>query len=239
MNTLIKLVILASIALPLSGQNIFESIEQNRRLELADAYYEAGQRFQQLGQKERGAQFIASAQKIYPGYKPSSTRPEVKVEVVLPEILLEGTVDPLTGIPDRPKVREQNINGEKIVGFQFAKLIRGFLSANETSIGSVISENLAGPGFEQGLTNAEVVQGAKSFFESNTFFTRWSPSRLFDMSSIVVFAVQETPDYILSATTNPENREKLMGLLPFWGERVSFYFIRRGDNWFLAGLVPN
>lgn len=229
--------------------DIFDQIKLARQYELADAYWAAGERFIQLGQKERGAEFQDAATKIFKGFKPGvipaelrgakpAENPPANPKVTpAAEPANTAPVNDLTGIPERPLVRERNINGEKIVKLQFSKLIRGFLAEDSATILSVIGKSFKGPGFEKGLTVAEIEAGMNSFFTANDT-TRLAPSQLYNFDSLTLTEADKVgSDYILTIkmADTPE-AAALAGKLAFFKPVQKFFFAREGAVWKLIGI---
>lgn len=245
-KTLIGFLILFSTVL--AGADIFDEIKKARRFELAEAYYQTGIRFEELGQKDRGESFKEAAARIFPGYTPGMTAPSAapSSELVPPALEVpdavsqapELPVNELTGLPIRPQVKENNIDGAKIVRLQFSKLIRSALTQNIETLLSVLAPGVKGPGFENGIEEREAAALLRGFFAANDT-KKLSPSLLYDMTSLTVEKVSGMPeDMILTvhAASGSPGGLALSELVPFWKETQRFYFIRQGDSWKLQGI---
>lgn len=209
-------------ALPLSAQSPVDSLYGQRSYDLADAYYAAGQRFADLGQADRAAEFKAKAQALFPGYVPGQ-RP-----------VAAAAVTPARPEPTAPAdnvVREQNLQGEKVSRLQFQKLLRGYLTGNGAPVSSALADTVS----VQGVATAVSAQAVADFLQAHPA-EAGSPDELFLLDSLeVVDGAGQT--VVVNVTANPEAPGNLGQVLPFWKERQSYTFDRVGDTWKLTAVA--
>ena len=205
-----------------------------RNWDLADAYYQVGQKFVHLGDKARGEEFMAAAKAIYPGYRPGSHAPTTKEQLTLPP-----PVEPLKSVPVIPAVVKQNLQGEKIVRFEFSQLLSAYLEGDPTVLPSLLDNNVIVTGHGgQPLT----VTAAQAQAQAQDFLQKYppvavSPEQMFQMKTLTVTAVPQSdgPSYLVSVDTQPKADASLTAM-PFWGPRLTFLFSRVGDNWKLSAV---
>ena len=205
-----------------------------RNWDLADAYYKVGQKFVQLGDKARGEEFMAAAKQIYPGYRPGSHAPATKEQMTLPP-----PVAPLKSVPVIPAVVTQNLQGEKIVRFEFSQLLSAYLEGDTTVLPSLIDSNMivTGHGGQPLTVSAAQAQAqAQDFLQKNPPVAV-SPEQIFQMKTLTISAVPQSvgPSYLVSIDTQPKADASLTAM-PFWGPHLTFLFNRVGDNWKLSAV---
>ncbi len=224
MNQPIRLfAILSLVLVSLPGyaaDTVIDQLYGVRKYELADAYYSAGQRFVDLGQTDRGAEFKAAARHIFQGYVPGQPPPAVT-----------ATPPPPPQIPSTQAVFENNLQGEKIAHFQFQKMLRGYLTESADTIRSVLADQVT-------------VQGAPAdpsalagFLEAHPAEVG-SPDELFLLDTL---DLKDGPDQsvLLSIKANPDAPADLAELVPFWKGTQSYTFVRVGDTWKLSKVEGN
>jgi len=121
--------VVSSAGAQAAGNSTVDQLYAARQYELADAYWAAGQKFIDLGQADRGAEFQARAKTLFPGYVPGQA-PAVRGMSV-------PTANPQ--LPAVETVREKNLQAEKVARLQFQKLLRGYLTGNAATIASASS----------------------------------------------------------------------------------------------------
>jgi len=95
-------------ALPgLGAETVIDQLYGLRNYDLAEAYWAAGQRFADLGQADRAAEFKAAAQRIFPGFVPGQAPAFQAVPITAPVIEAPH-------VPEASEVREMNLQGEKV-----------------------------------------------------------------------------------------------------------------------------
>jgi len=217
----LALLVLASLATGLGAQTVIDQLYGIHRYELADAYWAAGQKFVDLGQADRGAEFKAAALRLFPGYVPGQAPPVVVAQTV-PQAAPK--------VPDVNQVRESNLQGEKIARLQFQKLLRGYLTGNAATIASVLAPQLVVQG--QGVT--ATTAGIAAFLEAHPAAVG-SPDELFVGGSI------ETHTGTGSTVLITVEALGALAEFPFWTTHQVYTFERVGDTWKLAaveGLAP-
>jgi hypothetical protein len=247
-----------SAALP--AQTVIEQLYAQRKFEMADAYWLAGQKFTDLGQKERGDEFKAHALKLFPGYVAGVTPvfaptqvPAANGETSEASASVAGEPEaPEPTIPDANVVREQNLQGEKIVKLAWNKLLRGFLSGNAETVRSVLSDTLTLPPEGNsdpspnavsasdsprgsGLATAELAPSIEAFFTDHPLDLA-SPEELYVTSSVKLSAGTEAGSVKLQVQAQPEAPAELAALFTFWKPEQTFTFVRSGDTWKLASI---
>jgi len=258
------LLVVASASLP--AQTVIDQLYAQRRFEMADAYWLAGQKFTDLGQKERGDEFKAQALKLFPAYVAGVTpvfvtvqAPTANGETQDSNTSAAASQAPQTQptIPDANVVREQNMQGEKIVKLAWNKLLRGFLSSNAETIRSVLADTLIIPNETaaampladpsaadlqpevaqpaNGLATADLAPAIEAFFADHPLDLA-SPEELYVTSSVKLSAGTEAGSLKLQVQAQPEAPAELADLFTFWKPEQTFTFVRSGDTWKLASI---
>ncbi len=205
-----------------------------RNWDLADAYYKVGQKFVNLGDKARGEEFMAAAKEIYPGYRPGSKAPTTKEKMVLPP-----PVATLKSVPVIPAVVAQNLQGEKIVRFEFSQLLSSYLEGDPSILPNLLDTNVivTGRGGQPlTLTATQAQTLAQDFIQKNPP-NALSPEQMFQMKTLTVTPVPQTtgPSYLVSVEAQAKADASLTAM-PFWGPRLTFLFNRVGDTWKLSAI---
>jgi hypothetical protein len=168
----------------LPAQTVIEQLYAQRKFEMADAYWLAGQKFTDLGQKERGDEFKAHALKLFPGYVAGVTPVFAPAQVPAANGKTSEASASVAGEPDAPEptipdanvVREQNLQGEKIVKLAWNKLLRGFLSGNAETVRSVLSDTLTLPPEGNSDPAPDAVSASDSLLGSELATAELAPS---------------------------------------------------------------
>lgn len=224
MNPIIRhaaVLVLALAALPLQAETAIDQLLGLRAYELADAYWAAGQRFADLGQKDRAAEFQAKAKRLFPGYVPGQA-PAAQVGQAVPRT-------PAPHVPAVAEVREQNLQGQKVARLQFQKLLRGYLTGSAATVGSVLGASLE----VQGQPSTPDADALAAFLTTHPA-TAGTPNDLFLSGSLdVVDGMGQS--VLVTVTANPEAAD-LAALLPFWKSQQTYTFDRVGDTWKLVKI---
>lgn len=217
---LFALLSLALVALPVqAADTMIDQLYGLRNYELADAYWAAGQKFVDLGQADRGAEFKAKALRIFPGYVPGQA-PQVQA----PKPVVEAP-----HVPAATEVREANVQGEKITRLQFQKLLRGYLTGSAATVTAVLD-----PGLQVQGQSAEFSANSIAAFFTDHPATAGTPGELF-LTDTLELTDGPGQSVLLTITANPES-EALSALLPFWKPTQTYTFDRVGDTWKLKKI---
>ena len=218
----------------LYSQDIFTALENKTQWELADAYWKVADKFESLGQKTRAQEFRNQAKALYPEYpqKPSENTEAPTDNQIVPEPL-EVVVDPLTGIPERPLVKERNLNGQRVVRFQFSKMIRGFITEDINLILSGISPKLSVDGAPD-LKYEDLLVPTQDFF-AQIKGEDFSPDTLFILETLSISPAPGTVDDWILRVSAQKDQEALKNL-PFWKANQTYTFERAGDLWKLRRI---
>jgi len=197
-----------------------------RNYDLADAYWAAGQRFTDLGQTERGAQFQAQAKRLFPGYVPGQAPAFKAMPVAQPATTPQK-------VPETSVVREKNLQGEKIARLQFQKLLRGYLTGSAATVAAVLGTSVE----IQGTVTTPTPESVAAFLEAHSA-SAGAPE---DLLRIDTLEVVEGPDQqvVLKVTANPEADATLPDVLPFWKAHQTYTFDRFADSWKLVKIEGN
>lgn len=209
----------------LSAQTVIDQLYGLRNYDLADAYWAAGQKFADLGQADRGAEFKAKALRLFPGYVPG------QAPVALPAAAVPAA--PAPQIPAAEKVREANLQGQKIARLQFQKLLRGYLTGNGATVAAALAPTLTVQGQVAGADGSSV----SSFLESHPA-EAGAPDELFLLDTLEVADGTGTT-VVLTVRANPEAPAVLTDQLAFWKPVQKYTFDRVGDTWKLASIEGN
>lgn len=195
-----------------------------RNYELADAYWAAGQKFADLGQADRGAEFKAAARRLFPGYVPGQA-PAFQAVSAVP-------ASPAPHVPEVSEVREQNLQGQKIARLQFQKLLRGYLTSTASTVAAVLSSSLE----VQGQKSLPTAAAVASFLEAHPA-QAGTPGELF-LTDTVEVADGPGQQVLVTVSANPE-ASSLAEVLPFWKPFQTYTFDREGETWKLVKIEGN
>ena len=211
----------------LGAQTIVDQLYGLRNYELADAYWAAGQKFIDLGQADRGAEFQARAKQIFKGFVPGQA-PKVTVSAVP---AATPAPKPAPTVPSAAEVKEKNLQGEKIARLQFQKLLRGYLTGDAATMASALGD-------------AVKVQGQPADPSGLTAFLQAHPAEAgapADLFQTDTLAVTDGPgqSVVIKVQANPQAPGDLGALVPFWKGTQTFTFDRVGDTWKLVDAEGN
>lgn len=255
MNALVKHLFVLVFGLGVLGglfaQNPIEILEARRQFGLAEAYWQVAERFAQLGQNERAAQFRRAAGQWFPGYRgpgsvavpgqaldggavpagsssPTVTSPGTPSQPAVPA----GTVvDPLTGLPDRPQVREAALDGERIARYQVGKLLRQFAARQVTGVLSVFAFPVQISG--QSLDAASLGAGLQGLYTS----LGDDPLALADLVHLDSLRLLPGPQQTWTALVERVQDGPEWLSAPFGGAAlIEMTLVREGSLWKVSGL---
>ena len=210
----------------LGAQTVVDQLYGLRNYELADAYWAAGQKFIDLGQPDRGAEFQTRAKQIFKGFVPGQV-PKAAATQVLPVL----SPRPAPVVPAADTVKESNLQGQKIARLQFQKLLRGYLTGDPATIASVLgtSVKLQGSAFDPAVLGG---------FLKDHPAEAGAPDDLYQTASL---KMTDGPGQSVSVTiqANPGAPGSLDTLVPFWKGTQIFTFDRVGDTWKLVDAEGN
>jgi len=213
--------------------NVIDEIFQRRQLELADAYWFAGQRYIELNKVEIGRAMQARARQLVNNYRPPNERETLDgsmsvapapVEVALPQISQE-------------EIARRTAEGNRIVRIQFNRLLRGFLMEETNTLASGIFNTLDVPQLGS-IVKSELNTRLNALF-SQYEIDALGLDDLIVSESIKVERVEgTTDDYILNVTLSP-NAPNYLKERPWWANSLSLYFVREGNSWLLRAISKN
>jgi len=218
---LLVILTLAVVALPpLGAETVIDQLYGLRHYELADAYWSAGQRFADLGQADRAAEFKNKAKRLFPGFVPGQAPAFQAVPVAAPEV---------PHVPEVATVREQNLQGQKIARLQFQKLLRGYLTGTATTVTSVLAPTVE----VQGQASSPSAASVAAFLEAHPA-EAGAPDDLYRVETLEV-ADGTGQRVVVTVAANPE-ATGLAEVFPFWKDVQVFTFDRVGDSWKLVQI---
>jgi len=216
--------ILSSAALPgLGAETVIDQLYGLRAYDLADAYWAAGQRFIDLGQADRGAEFQAKAKKLFPGYVPGQAPPTQAAPAVPASAPAAAPA-----VPAADTVREKNLQGQKIARLQFQKLLRGYLTGSAATLASALGSPLTVQG------EAADPAGVRAFLDAHPAEVG-SPDELFDLDSLEAADGAGT-QILVTVKAAADAPAGLAELLPFWKPVQTYTFSRIGETWKLTAV---
>ncbi len=226
------LALLSLLAISQVYGNVIDDIMNRRQLELADAYWLAGERYIELNKTEIGRAMQARARQLVPGYQPPSERQmdgvpsltPAPVEVALPQISQE-------------EIARRAAEGRRIVRIQFNRLVRGFLMEEISTISSGLAERIEVP--EVGnLSRNEATRRLQELFQ-DAEVDGLGIEDLYNPDTIQVEQVEgTTDDYVLTVNLS-SNAPDYLQRRPWWAPSLSLYFVRSGNNWVLRAVSKN
>lgn len=203
----------------LGAETVIDQLYGVRKFELADAYWAAAQKFADLGQADRAAEFKAEAMHILPGFVPG--KPPV-ASVAPPPVAPQ--------LPSTDVVREKNIQGDKIARLQFQKLLRGYLTGSASTVVAVLGTSLE----IQGTATSPDLSAIAAFLQAHPA-EAGSPDELFLLDSLDV-ADGPAQSVLVTVKANPEAPAALSQALPFWKGKQVYTFDRVADTWKLVKI---
>lgn len=217
-NRLLLALVLSVFFLATAGADtVIDQLYGLRKYELADAYWAAGQKFADLGQADRAAEFKAKAKMLYPGYVPGHA------PVVAP-----AAPPPAPTLPSLEVVKEKNIQGEKIARLQFQKLLRGYLIGSAPTVTAVLAPNLT----VQGQAAAADVASVAAFLQAHPAEVG-APDDLFQIDTLnVEDSVGQS--VVVTVKANPSAPADLASTFTFWQPTQTYTFDRVADTWKLV-----
>jgi len=217
-NRLFLAVVLSVFFLSSVGaETVIDQLYGLRKYELADAYWAAGQKFADLGQADRAAEFKAKAKQLFPGYVPG------QAPVVAP-----AAPPPAPTLPSLEVVKEKNIQGEKIARLQFQKLLRGYLIGSAPTVTAVLAPNLT----IQGQAANPDASAIGTFLEAHPA-EAGAPDELFQIDTLDV-ADGADQSVVVTVKANPNAPADLAATFAFWQPTQAYTFDRVGDTWKLV-----
>jgi hypothetical protein len=206
-------------AQPAPTSSTVDQLYAARQYELADAYWAAGQKFIDLGQADRGAEFQARAKALFPGYVPGQA----------PKVTVAAPVQADPQLPTMDAVLQKNLQGEKIARLQFQKLLRGYLTGTAATVATTLGATVT----VQGAPSQPTPDAVAAFLQAHPA-EAGSPQDLFDLDSLTVTSAGQT--VTLTVQANPQAPSDLAALFTFWKPKQTYTFDRVGDTWKLTAV---
>lgn len=210
--------------------NVIDDILARRQLELADAYWFAGERYIELNKVEIGRAMQARARQLVNGYRPPNEREPwdgvpsltpAPVEVAVPEVSHE-------------ELARRAAEGARIVRIQFNRMLRNFLMEDPSALSTSLADEVDVAGIGR-LQSSDVVRRLSSLFNEREI-DALGLEDLVESGSVVVEKVEGTPDdYVLSVRLSPSAPDYLKER-PWWASSLSLYFVRSGNDWRLRAV---
>ena len=210
------------------AETLIDQLFTLRNFELAEAYWQAGQKFIELGQKDRGLEFQTAAKRLFPGFSPGIVPVFAPVETPAAAPVAEAPK-----LPDATAVREKNLQAEKIARLSWNKLLRGALTGNAATVASVLATGLELP--DQRVETAGLESAIAGFFEANPWEAS-TPADLYDLDTVELAEVADSGAVVLTVKT-AETAPDLTAVLSFWFPVQKFTFVREGDTWKLGSIA--
>jgi len=221
MKHVILLAIAFLIASAAVGESMrfYEDMSDAQRYDLADAYYQVADRFEELDDSPRAEKLRAMAELIFPGFYQRELPPEV-VDAVVP-----------TPSEERLKVGIE----QEASKYYFNKLLRGVFSEDVTLSLSVIADTLFLPLYDEGIKKPDLEEEVEWFF-SEYDVDSYSAEEVFQLNEIEVIPL-ENGYWRLDVKTWPQFAGKLEEIT-FWAGKMGFYFREFPQGWRLAAIGP-
>jgi len=224
----VALFILITLSTGLFAQ-FWEEVPSMVRPDLADAYYKAGEQYEKNKEtRDKGEAYKAMALKIYPDYKPGQGISSPALPEVTPE---ETKTTPAEEISSR--VRQKNLKVEKLVQYQFTKMVRAIINENPRMLESVLADRIFAPGYENGYSRARLISQLPQVF-AQLDLESVPPSDIYNFSSMRV-SVTDQGNYLLKINTTGKLDEMFKQVFVFWESEQHFTFVPQGSSWVLAG----
>ncbi len=130
-------------------------------------------------------------------------------------------------LPSLASVKENNLQGEKIVRLQFQKLLRGYLAGDASTVVSVLAPSVV----IQGRATPSDPAALQAFLDSHPAVAG-TPDELFLLDSLDVASAGQS--VVLTVKANPDAPADLSQSVPFWKDQQVYTFDRVADTWKLV-----
>jgi len=222
MKRAVFLVFVFLIAIGVVGAltRFYEDMSDAQRYDLADAYDQVAERFDELGDASRAEKFRAMVELIFPGFY-QTERPAEIVDTVAPA---------------SPGERLEDIVGQEASKYYFDKLLRGVFSENLTLSLSVIADTLFLPLYDEGIIKKPDVEAGMEKLFTKYNIDSYEAKDVFQLDDIEVISFANG-FWRLDVETWPQFAEGLKEVT-FWSEKMGFYFRKFPQGWRLAAIGP-
>ena len=202
-----------------ASELFFGDLTDAQRYDLADAYDKVADRFDELDEPEKAADFRAMVDVIFPGFaqagRPAETQQPVR--------------------PQRPERTAPDPAGGDASYYYFNKLLRGVFNENLSLTMSVMSDTLYLPLYDSGIDRQDVAEEVRWFFDEYDLMSI-SPDDVFLMEGIQVTPL-DNGYWRLDVEVRPEY-ENALPTVTFWSKKMGFYFRKFAEGWRLAAIGP-
>lgn len=221
MKSIVSLMLASLIAVVTVGAStrFYEEMSDVQRYDLADAYDQVADRFEELDNALRAEKFRAIAELIFPGFY-QAERPDEVVEAV---------------VPTPPEKRLEDRAGQEASEYYFDKLLRGVFNENVSLSLSVIADTLFLPLYDEGIKKPDLKEEMEWFF-SEYDVASYEAEDVFQLDNIEVISL-ENGFWRLDVKTWPHFARELEEIT-FWAEKLGFYFRKFSQGWRLAAVGP-
>ena len=199
----------------------YRELSEEKREQMAEAYYTVGERYSEVGEKEKGIEFKNMAFRIDPAFDPdkiSETAPPVFVDQSL---LLEGAKTP---------VPSEAYETEALVTSFFLRYVGAFLDRDTQKIEELLDNNI----FIKKLDTTITRNDAKRMFDK--LFNEASAlsiplSKLYNLDTVQI-RVFEDNTFILEINSPYDLASKVV----FWEFNQRFYIHESDDEWYIYAI---
>ncbi len=218
------LVLLVVVPALLWGQ-FYDQLPQEKRHELAEAYWLVGKQYIETGKEPKGRAFQQMAFLIDPQLDPSQIKPE---DVATAEELIARRA---------PIVMVEPV--EELLRSRFMRLVGSFLASDTASVLELLDGSIAVDGVE--VTQPQVREELGRFFADRSL-RGLAPSEVYDLGSLGFTRNPpgSSPRWDETYRLSVRARRDFSATIGFWRQRQDFYIHRRGGEWlFMAiGSMP-
>jgi len=221
MKHVVFLVLAFLIAITAVGAstNFYEDMSDVQRYDLADAYDQVAERFEELDDAPRAEKFRAMAELIFPGFY-QTERPAEIVDAVAPA---------------PPEERLEAIIALEASVYYFEKLLRGVFSENLTLSLSVIADTLFLPLYDEGIKKSNLEEEMEFLFAKYEIDS-YEAGDVLQLEDIEVMPL-ENGYWRVDVETWPQFTIGPEGVT-FWSDKMGFYFRKFPQGWRLAAIGP-
>lgn len=208
-----------------------EEILRARDLQLADAYWLAGERYIELNKVEIGRAMQQRARQIVPGYLPPNQREQ---DASPARALTPAPAEAVVSGLDEQELLARAAEGRRIARLQFNRLLRGFLSEEPDTLRSALAASVEVPG--QGtLRRDDVIRRLDTLFRELEIESL-TPEQVVVLDSLEAEVMVGTQDDVVVVVNSSPDAPEFLKRQSWWGRTFSLYFIREGNNWFLKAF---
>lgn len=205
----------------------YEQLGRGQRRVLAEAYFLVGRQYAVQGEQAKARDFEQMAYHLDPELDSASIRLEAEPSAA--ELVLAGKAA-LVAAP-----RETAGEMELLLDSRFLRLVSAFLTEDIDTILSILDGSVWFNRFDLELTQEEIRTDLEAFFARVDLGGGLAPSQVYDLSSLAVDPVADSP-WGNTYAVRLEARADFSAQVAFWEPSQEYRFHQRGRGWRLFSV---